>query len=453
MSDRAVQGLRSAFLLLFGCGLDRLPKLAGEMAGKPTPRPKPQLRRERELRCWTRDRAADELNSLTPAGCKVDGNAFYRWEERGSGPGPFYARYLCQLYGQPPENLGLLRPGAVVEPPGKLSAVDRREFLRLLGGVGLGSGMGGADPDSWERLEHALRRGGPLDAALVENLEKQTQALHQLEETVPARHVFARLEIHLDRLTELLHRPAGARLRRRLVSAAGDSAALGAWVAWDMADFASATRLYTVAATAAREADDPALRACILAYASYAAPSPSRARTLLEQARAFLDRAAFPAGFAWIAGREAEEAAAEGHARHARRTLEQAQHAYGSARPGQERSWTTFMDAGRMQGFAISTHARLGDTDSALEGCEALLEEGGSGKKQALVLADVAGVHLEQGRLEPGLHLAERSADVVLDTQTTVGLNRLRHLRPKLRPWLQVPAARILDDRLRDLSA
>jgi hypothetical protein len=423
------------------------------MAEKLAPRPKPQLRRERELRCWTRDRAADELNSLTPAGCKVDGNAFYRWEERGSGPGPFYARYLCQLYGQPPENLGLLPPGPLSEPTGTLSAVERREFLRLLGGVGLGSGVGGADPDSWERLEHALRRGGPLDAALVDILEKQTLALHRLEETVPARQVFARLEIHLDRLTELLHRPASARLRRRLVSAAGDSAALGAWVAWDMADSVSATKLYTVATTAAREADDPALRACILAYASYAAPSPARARTLLEQARAFLDRAAFPAGFAWIAGREAEEAAAEGHGRHARRSLEQAQHAYGSARPDQERPWTGFMDEGRMQGFAISTHARLGDSESALKGCDALLEGGGGGKKQALVLADVAGVHLEQGRLEPALHLAERSADVVAEMQTTVGLNRLRLLRPRLRPWLQVPAARDLDDRLRDLSA
>ncbi|MBJ7601536.1 MAG: hypothetical protein DLM67_12105 [Candidatus Nephthysia bennettiae] len=423
------------------------------MAGKPAPRPKPQLRRERELRCWTRDRAADELNSLTPAGCKVDGNAFYRWEERGSGPGPFYARYLCQLYGQPPESLGLLPSGPVSESPGTLSAVERREFLRLLGGVGLGSGVSGADPDSWERLEHALRRGGPLDAALIENLEKQTLALHQLEETVPARQVFARLEIHLDRLTELLHRPASARLRRQLMSAAGDSAALGAWVAWDMGDSASATKLYTVATTAAREADDPALRACILGYASYAAPSPARARTLLEQARAFLDRAAFPAGFAWIAGREAEEAAAQGDGRHARRSLEQAQHAYGSVRSGQERPWTSFMDEGRMQGFAISTHARLGDSESALSGCEGLLEEGGSGKKQALVLADVAGVHLEQGRLEPALYLAERSADVVLDTQTTVGLNRLRALRPRLRPWLHVPAARNLDDRLGDLSA
>jgi hypothetical protein len=313
--------------------------------------------------------------------------------------------------------------------------------------------MGGAEPDSWERLEHALRRGGALDAALVDILEKQTLALHQLEETAPARQVFARLEIHLDRLTELLHRPASARLRRRLVSAAGDSAALGAWVAWDMAASASATKLYTVATTAAREADDPALRACILAYASYAAPSPARARTLLEQARAFLDRAAFPAGFAWIAGREAEEAAAEGDGRCARRSLEQAEHAYGTARPGQERPWTTFMDRGRLHGFAISTYARLGDTESALEGCDALVEDRGSGKKQALVLADVAGVHLRQGRLEPALHLAERSADVVLDTQTTVGLNRLRLLRPKLRPWLHVPDARNLDDRLRELTA
>jgi hypothetical protein len=383
----------------------------------------------------------------------VDGNAFYRWEERGSGPGPFYARYICQLYGRSPENLGLVPPGPATEPPGTLSAVERREFLWLLGGVGIGGAVGGGDPESWERLEHALKRGGPLDEELVQSLEKQTWALHRLEETVPARQVFTRLEIHLDRLTELLQRPGSQGLRRRLMSAAGDSAALGAWVAWDMADSASATRLYTVATTAAREADDPALRACILGYASYAAPSPATARVLLRQARAFLDRAALPAAFAWIAGREAEEAAAQGDVRQAQRSLEQAQVTYETASPADERPWTTFMDQPRMQGFAISTYARLGDTDSALKGCEALLEAPSSGKKQSLLFADVAGIHLKQGRLEPGLHLAERSLDVVVEMQTTVGLERLRELRPKLRSWLHEPAARDLDERLRQLSA
>jgi tetratricopeptide (TPR) repeat protein len=423
------------------------------MAAKPAPERKPQLRRERELRCWTRERAADELNVLTPAGCKVDGNTFYRWEERGSGPGPFYARYLCQLYERPPESLGLVRPGPGGQPTGTLSAVERREFLRLLGGVGLGSTVRGPDPNPWERLEHALRRGGPLDGALVARLETQTRALHQLEETVPARQVFSRLMIHLDRMTELLQRSASARLRRQLMSVAGDSAALGAWVAWDMADSASATRLYAVATTAAREADDPALRACILAYASYAAPSPANARMLLEQARAFLDPVAFPAGFAWIAGRQAEEAAAQGDARQALKSLEQAMHVYGTARLATERPWTTFLDGTRMQGFAISTYARLGDTDSALRSCEALLDGPGSGKKHALVLADVAGVYLQQGQLEPALHLAERSVEVVLETQTTVGLDRLRLLRPGLRPWLHVPGARDMDERLEHLSA
>jgi hypothetical protein len=76
-----------------------------------------------------------------------------------------------------------------------------------------------------------------------------------------------------------------------------------------------------------------------------------------------------------------------------------------------------------------------------------------NGKKHSLVLADVAGVHLQQGRLEPGLHLAERSLDVVLEMQTTVGLGRLRELRPKLRSWLHEPAARNFEERLRELSA
>ena len=428
-------------------------KLATVSAGKPSARAKPELRRERELRCWTRERAADELNSLTPQGCKVDGNAFYRWEERGSGPGPFYARYLCQLYGKRPETLGLVPSGPSGVSEVTLSAVERRDFLRMLGGVGLGGAVGAANGDSWERLEHALRRSGPLDLALVETLEEHTWTLHRMEETVPARQVFTRLHIHLDRLTELLQRSGSARLRRRLMSAAGDSAALGAWLAWDMGDSASSTRLYTVATTAAREADDPALRACILGYASYAASAPAQARGLLRQARAFLDRKALPAAFSWIAGREAEEAAAERDSRQANRSLEEAQITYEEAARGEQRPWTTFMDPARMQGFSVSTYARLGDSNRALKSCEALLAEPGGGKKQSLVLAHLAGVHLQQGHLEPALELAERSLDVVLEMETTVGLDRLRELRPRLRPWLHEPAARHLDERLHELSA
>jgi hypothetical protein len=421
------------------------------LAGKRAQGRRPQLRREREVRCWTRERAADALNSLTPAGCRVDGNAFYRWEERGSGPGPFYARYLCQLYGRSAEGLGLVPPGPPGLPPGTLSAVERRQFLQLLGGVGLGGAVGAAGGDSWERLEHSLKSTGPLDAALVGDLEAQTRALHHLEETVPARQLFSRLDIHLDRLTELLQRPAASRLRRRLVKAAGDSAALGAWVAWDMMDSSAATRLYTVATTAAREADDPALRACILAYASYAAPTPGLARKLLAQARSFLDGVSLPAALAWIRGREAEEAAAQGDHRRAQRSLEQALDAFEVASPAEERPWMSFLDQPRMHAFAVSTYARLGDSDGAMRVCETLLDVPGSGKKQALALADVAGVYLQQGRLEPALHLAERSLEIVVETQTTVGLDRLRLLRPRLGPWLEVPAARELDERLADL--
>ncbi|WP_146747261.1 hypothetical protein [Thermogemmatispora tikiterensis] len=70
-----------------------------------------RLRRERELRGWSLDRAADELFKLCPDRRKrgdINGNMIHRWELGIHLPSPYYREKLCQLYGKNAAELGLI---------------------------------------------------------------------------------------------------------------------------------------------------------------------------------------------------------------------------------------------------------------------------------------------------------------------------------------------------------
>jgi hypothetical protein len=312
----------------------------------------------------------------------------------------------------------------------------------------------GLEEERWQRIQNAIRKPGALDSHVVSELEAETATLHQLERRVPARQLFVRLELHLDRLSELLDRSPRSTLRRRLIRTTGDSATLGAWLAWDMRDARSTAKLYETATLAAREADDHALRACILAYASYDAP-PRTSRQLLQQAVSYADGGRHPATFAWVACRQAEEAAELGEDQEAMRLLDRGLTAYEIANPDEERAWTRFLDPSRMAGFSISTYSRLGLTDKALDAGMSVLGSLGPGapgqKKRALVLANIAEVHLQRQDLEAGLELGAKALNASRDTESTLGFAHLRRLRPHLATCLHVPEARQLDEQLQTL--
>ncbi len=342
---------------------------------------------------------------------------------------------------------GVLAEGIAESEVRTVRPLDRRHFLQLLG-----LSLAAPDPDQWERLEKAIRRSAAVDTVLISDLEAQTSSLHQLERQIPARQLSARVELHLDRLTDLLERaPAG--LKRRLIATVGDTASLGGWIAWDMGNRESVARLYKIATLAAREGDDPVLRACLLAYASYGAP-PDLARELLQSARSCVDGGAYPTTLAWIDGREAEEAALTGDAVAAARLLEHGFRMYEASQPAQERTWTRFVDSTRMAGFAISTYTRLGMTESALQAATNVLGGLESGKRRAIFLADTADVYLQQQGVEAaeaGLKLADQALEAARETESTLGYDHLKRLSPRLKPWLRLPAARQLHDQLLQL--
>jgi transcriptional regulator with XRE-family HTH domain/tetratricopeptide (TPR) repeat protein len=452
-----------------------------------------RLRWERQRRGWSQDDVVDQLQEAAAnrgdPELGVDRNTVSRWERGISHPTPRYVRLLSEIFTLRPEDLGLILappppsppappPSAAPAPPSTVSPiprqqperaaaklgdeVDRRTFLRHAAGVAglaaIPAGLAASQPgavqgEPWERLIHALRRPSPVDPTLVTDVEALTAGLHVLEGRVPARHLVSQVSVHLDRLAELLQGSATEALRQRLICTAGDAAVLGAWIAWDMGDRTGAFRLFETAITAAREGADPALRACILAYGSYGASAdgdPQRARNLLEMAGRCVDGVGFPATFAWIACRQAEETAALGEASDALQLLDRGLASFTNADPEGERVWTRFLDTNRVRGFAISTYARVGDARSALRIAEEVLAslDPEHQKKRAIVLASSAEVHLQQGNVEEGIDLARDALTAALETETTWGFESLRRLPPLLRQWQDDPEVRQFDQRL-----
>ena len=154
----------------------------------------------------------------------------------------------------------------------------------------LGATAALAQSEVWERLAYALTNPSAMNEATIREMEARSAGFHRLEEIVSAPVLLKGLTVHLREVSTLLNGTAddaGNELRRRLIVVAGESSVLAGWLASDMGDSATARNFYDTAVKAAKEANDPAIAACALAYRSYIPSTKGangRARVLLAEA-------------------------------------------------------------------------------------------------------------------------------------------------------------------------
>jgi len=374
---------------------------------------------------------------------QTDRGTVSRWERGVERPSLYYQRLLSELDRR-------LEAEGVAE-------LRRRDLLRLGGAV---SGLAAMAPvlESWDRLVLALRGSDPVHDDMVADLEAQTAGFHELERQLPGRALFPKLDAHLDGLAEVLRGRMSATQRQRTIRAAGDAAVLAGWIAWDMHNRPASMRLYKTASVAAREAGDPALLACILAYRSYGIGVDGDHRTaagMLAEAVRHAEAGGNVMAVAWLRARQAEELASLGDTA-AVDTIEQAMTVFDRA--GQhERPWTRFVDRARMSGYATTVYMRLRESRLAEDSIEATLDALGTGaelaKRRALILADIANLYLQQRALEPGIEFANEALTLALRAESSPALSRLGDLQPSLRRWSNEPPARQLGERLRVVCA
>jgi hypothetical protein len=230
-----------------------------------------------------------------------------------------------------------------------------------------------------------------------------------------------------DAITAALPR-AGAH-EPALIIAAGETAALAGWVAWDLGEHDKAAAYYQVTSECAKEAGHPPLRALALGYASYGAATPGKALEMLSQAAQDVRGHGNATAAAWALGRYAEEAAQSGDDAGALRALEQARFAYDFANHTSEQAWVRFLTPYRMDSLALSVYGVLKrqeltvTADSAVERLGKELPDSG-----VVVLGDLASALLRGGDVDRGAYVARQFAAAAESKPNTMGRQRAQSI-------------------------
>jgi hypothetical protein len=309
--------------------------------------------------------------------------------------------------------------------------MDRRGTLQLAAGLVAAPVLGAADPI--ERIAHALTRPTGLTEDMVEYLEARSLGFHRLERALPAGQIFRGLLAHLNEITTLLQVcPNRDRLRTRLARTAGESAVLGAWVAWDLGEAQRAASLYHTAELAAKESDDPAILACSAIYQSFGladAGAHLTARQRLADARQMLPHRGDLATRAWLMGLEAEAMAAMGDPA-AKDMMEKASDLLMQARPLQERSWTRCLENPYQPWRRLNIAIGLADEPGVYQyvGDLMALASDPTRKQTGRHLASIGLALVTIGDVHEGIQAGQRSLEAIRRIPARYNLDRLTQL-------------------------
>lgn len=412
------------------------------MAGATTPRrPNTKLRAARNRLGLSQEELAARLRRSGAPACSK--RQVQRWEAGGgTWPQAHYRQALAVVFDV--EDLAELGFHDTATPEDQ-DPMHRRTLLA--GAAGLAAAAAGSEP--WARLAYALERAPlTLTPADGDHLLAVTNALYDREALEPAAALAPDLDAHLDVLTGLLRLQLGDELRRTLTLAAGTTATLAGWCQHDLGETRAAHGYWDVAVRAARESGDGPLLACTLAYMSYEAAGRgdhAAAWQLLDTAGEHVRSPAHAQARAWIAARQAEEAAALGDHGPALISLERALTSFDYADPGTSRPWVRFFDSARLGSMAVSTYGLMQhpQTQPAADAVIASLGEGNA-KTRAVILSDVATARVRGGDLDAGCDYALQALRATVDQRAILGYQRLAALRPALEQHGDATAVRAL---------
>ena len=328
------------------------------------------------------------------------------------------------------------------------TTVKRREMLALAAQLSATAAL--AQSGVWERLADALTNPSAINEANIREMEARSAGFHHLEEIVSAPVLLKGLTVHLREVSALLNSSAADsrnNLRRRLMVVAGESSVLAGWAASDMGDSATARNFYDTAAKAAKEANDPAIASCALAYRSYIPSTKGangRARVLLTEALENISETTSPATVAWIAARHAEESAQLGDKAQALASWGRAEDAFSISDPDEDRVWTRFLDQNRFDSYRIATYSKVGKLDEAQEIAAAILARLGQPdrKKAVIIFDDIASAHLARGSVNEASQAAQSGLTVLRETEFAMWLPRFEAIAQGLRRWQRQPQVR-----------
>lgn len=244
--------------------------------------------------------------------------------------------------------------------------------------------------------------------------------------------------------------------RRVLARALAESALLAGRIEFfDLRQPEAASESFVRALQFASDAEDSLLGAAILAHAAFIpgwTGDREAASDRLAAARSHARRAEAGGLFwAWLHAVDAECATLSGDTAEALRLISQAE-AHLREDPVARPEWMDWFSATRLAAFKGNVELKAGQLRRAEGTFTAVLEDlsPDETKQRAVVLADLAAVHLGEKDIQQCcVRLAEALDEVSMQWYATA-MDRIRDVRRALRPWQDEQCVRALDERLYD---
>lgn len=364
-----------------------------------------QVRRERG---WKKTRLMRELRAAAARRHEVlpqDPSLSRRiavWENQDGAVGDFYRELLCEVYGEPAAELGLVdAPDMPSLAAPTIELEERPSFARL-------------------------------DAGLVTLLKDHTQSLRLLDRRLGAATLLAQTSAHVKQIEELLCYALPNVHRSATAAALGEVASLAGWQALDIGQLGQAWRHYETAKAGAREGGDPAVLGYVTAEQAYVlldAGHAAEALQMVQYARDREPRRLPPVLRAWLLAAEGEVCAALGDRSGALRALDGAAKSLPSqpADPDLPFLMLNVTHLARWRGHCL---ARLGE-GAAIDDLTAALDamgEGRYGRAEAGLRVDLALAYRVRGDIRSAQQHAQRAADLAGRTGSARQRRRIERL-------------------------
>jgi hypothetical protein len=303
--------------------------------------------------------------------------------------------------------------------------------------------------------------GGSIDRTQLDGLATLTRAYVRQMHRIPPRTLLPQVRGHRAALRRLIQLAQPSALKRDLLVAAAETAAVDAKLSFSLGNYGDALEAYAEAERLTIEAGHSALRAYVLGQASHLNSSFWHAGPGSPVALGLLDAAIASAGVGcpallatWLAVRRAEEHAATGNSLAADRDLDEARRRLSQrqSRPddsGLFAHWESAPQA-RLDGYQGNCEQVLHRAQRAIsiiEGAIAEVDPSLVGVRTSM-MTDLASAHAKHGEVDHACALLVEAHISATGAGLLPHLQRLQGVRRELRRWSDTPAVKRLDERL-----
>ena len=289
-------------------------------------------------------------------------------------------------------------------------------------------------PDILERLVQAVKRPSFIDRALLNELRSSVTdcwKLHPNVAGIVSSKYLTTVHTHLAYLVELLEVPLYPSIRQELTSLAAECSLIHGILSRDIHLPGEAERYFTMAYTAADEADNQALKATIRGWMSKLPIEYSLALAFLEEALPLAKKYGTDTTYSWLQARNAEHLSIDGqYATESEKALEQATTFSPKGDPEHDPYWTCF-DEAQMYGYQGSCYIELQQPEAAKTAFlrELQLSDPRNPNRQSLIQIDLARVCQLQGDIVNACLCGHRALSLISRARSLDHLQQLESFR------------------------